>query len=1288
MPSRTPAQPRKGPSASPPAARWPGFWSVGRLGAIWGPLVLLVLVWSFWRWSGAEGSLASALTWANRALPMGHHLITSGVQGNLRQGGQVRQLEWRSPGLQAQAQDTHIALDWSLLWRQPWPVQSLHTSSLHIVDQRPAKPRTPWTSLKWPLPVQMAFKIDRLHWQGANTTTLSDVQAHYAYDGHAHTLKVPRLTLAQGQYSLQGRLQGAAPMALDLEVKGQIQTPAHGSTSSQVLALSASVQGTLSGPEALLSLNAQMAPVPAQGPRNSEKNPVHLALQADVRPWPTPAVMQAKGQWQGVDLALLWPRAPHTQLTGHAQLQPEGADWSLQAELRNLQPGAWDLDKLPLSRLSLTARQHQGLWQVLPSQAQVAGGFIQARAQQSATGWTGDLGITGLLPGQLHTALVGAPIQGQLKVTETDHGPIRFDAQLQAPAPPTRTDKKILRRGTASGFDFEQLHLAGHWQQQVWQIDNLKLKARQATLNGHFSLSPDQPSLQGQWTLETPGVRAQAQGQLAPDQGQGELLIDVLDASAAWTWWNHLPAWQPLSLPLQASGQGQLKAQWQGGFARADTSVQLDLLWPRLAWSTGAGLPWRMDRGQLKVVGTPLSWQAQAQSLPDPGQASSPWQLGLSAARPHMQSHQWRGQLERLELQTFSPYTQAPWGLQLQKAVPWQVQLDRAKVALAWSEAHWHVLGPTPGRSRLQIEAGQWHGARPGQPARAQIAARWDDLPLNWLLHETGTALQNDVLLQAELQFTQNADTTLTAQIRRSQGDLRLQIDPTSGQPTAAGVQDASLKLRIHNDQLQADAKWDSLHMGQAQGQVLSTLSHTLQGWQWPANAPLRGSVQARLPQIGVWSVLAPPGWRVQGNLDARLDLAGTLGQPQWQGQLQADQLAVRSAVQGVAFDQGRMQARLQGQTLILDLLSLRGAGPQGGEFLARGQAHLAQSASRTPAPNAHPLHAVRMILDMEAKSLRVSNRADRRLALSGQVTARMQAGQMQVSGALKADQALFLLPEETTPSLGDDVVIVRPATGPRLGSPAAPLQTTSPSWVGVPDVRVMLDLGPDFQLRGKGLSTRLSGQLELVSQASTQGSPRLSGQVHTVGGRYQAYGQPLNIRTGILRFNGAYDNPGLEILALRPNLPQSVGVQVSGSALQPRIRLYADPEMPDGDKLAWLVLGRSAASGGVESAMLQQAAMVLLGGDGKTLSSELASRLGLDEISLSTGARSGSTTTAAAVTLGKRLSQDFYLAYETGLSGTLGSLFIFYDLTQRLTLRAQAGEQSALDMIFRIRRD
>ena len=239
------------------------------------------------------------------------------------------------------------------------------------------------------------------------------------------------------------------------------------------------------------------------------------------------------------------------------------------------------------------------------------------------------------------------------------------------------------------------------------------------------------------------------------------------------------------------------------------------------------------------------------------------------------------------------------------------------------------------------------------------------------------------------------------------------------------------------------------------------------------------------------------------------------------------------------------------------------------------------------------------------------------------------------------------------------------------------------------PDIALTLDLGPDFQVRGRGLATRLAGSLELRNTSERNLVPRLNGELRTVGGTYKAYGQQLAIEEGVLRFFGPFDNPALDILALRPNLQQRVGVQISGTALSPVVRLYAEPDLPEVEKLAWLVLGHSAASGGAESAMLQQAALALLGGKGPGLSGGLAAALGLDELSVR-GAASNTdgSTTGATVTLGKRVSRDFYVAYERSLAGTLGTFYIFYDLSRRFTLRAQTGEQSAVDLIFTLRYD
>ena len=93
---------------------------------------------------------------------------------------------------------------------------------------------------------------------------------------------------------------------------------------------------------------------------------------------------------------------------------------------------------------------------------------------------------------------------------------------------------------------------------------------------------------------------------------------------------------------------------------------------------------------------------------------------------------------------------------------------------------------------------------------------------------------------------------------------------------------------------------------------------------------------------------------------------------------------------------------------------------------------------------------------------------------------------------------------------------------------------------------------------------------------------------MRTVRGTYKAYGQRLDIEQGVVRFVGPIDNPSLTILAIRPKLTQRVGVQISGSQLSPIVRLYAEPDLPDAEKLAWLVLGRSPDGGGAEAALMQ----------------------------------------------------------------------------------------------------
>ncbi|RKR24885.1 autotransporter secretion inner membrane protein TamB [Acidovorax sp. 93] len=550
-----------------------------------------------------------------------------------------------------------------------------------------------------------------------------------------------------------------------------------------------------------------------------------------------------------------------------------------------------------------------------------------------------------------------------------------------------------------------------------------------------------------------------------------------------------------------------------------------------------------------------------------------------------------------------------------------------------------------------------------------------------------------------------------------------------AGAGTAAGVRQAEVTVEIEGEALRAQLAWASDRAGEVQANVSTRLTPGAPGasaaagaspsspvnsspatsspFTWAPDAPLAGTLRARLPDVGVWSALAPPGWRVRGTLDASATLSGTRNAPRWAGTLGADDMAVRSVVDGVDLQGGRLRATLQGNQLNITEFRLQGgrgsgariagfsgnrtAAPQdGGMLTATGRVSWGDSATATAATG---LSGITMSLQAEAKALQVLVRADRQISVSGQLQAQLQQGQISLRGKLTTDRATIILPDETAPTLGSDVVVrsaakdredqAKAQAAAKANQVAAQAETAKP-----PDIAITLNLGRDFALSGQGITTRLTGEVDIRSSAVPGAPPRVTGEVRTEEGRYRAWGQMLDVETGLIRFNGPYNNPSLDILALRPNISVRAGVQVTGSAQAPRVKLYSDPELPDAEKLSWVVLGRNASAGGAEAAVMQQAALALLGrrGGGNT-SANIASRIGLDEIGFRS-ATTGEDASAAALTFGKRLSKDLYVTYERSLSGTLGTLYIFYDLTRSLTLRGQTGEKSAVDIIYTVKYD
>lgn len=477
--------------------------------------------------------------------------------------------------------------------------------------------------------------------------------------------------------------------------------------------------------------------------------------------------------------------------------------------------------------------------------------------------------------------------------------------------------------------------------------------------------------------------------------------------------------------------------------------------------------------------------------------------------------------------------------------------------------------------------------------------------------------------------------------------------------PVVLGLRTLDLRADVSGGALRTQVQFDAARAGVARIDATTAL---VQGRLSNAS-PLKLSMNADMASIAWMAPLAgQPGLELDGALKLALTGSGTVGTPILNGTVNGDALAVRWPEQGVKLRNGELRAQLAGDQLLLERLRFDG---MQGRATADGNIRFSGGEAS-------------MQLKLVAERLEILSRPDRTVVVTGTGTLVRDARRFAVEGKFRADRALIELAPQGRPTLSDDVIVLgrtKPGTvADKAAAQSLPLA-----------VDIEADLGDSFRLRGMGIDADLSGAVRLRSSAR---GLRAHGGIKVVSGTYKAYGQNLTIERGILTFSGPYDNPALNIRAVRrrPEGEQlsetnvEAGVEVRGTALSPVAKLVSTPNVPDSEKLAWLVLGHGMdAVSGNEAGVLTAAAGALLGGKGGGFQSRLANSLGLDEVGLSQAAGLESTV----VTFGKRLSSRAYLSFEQGATSASSLVKLRYKLNPRVTLQFQTGTNTALDVLY-----
>jgi len=442
-------------------------------------------------------------------------------------------------------------------------------------------------------------------------------------------------------------------------------------------------------------------------------------------------------------------------------------------------------------------------------------------------------------------------------------------------------------------------------------------------------------------------------------------------------------------------------------------------------------------------------------------------------------------------------------------------------------------------------------------------------------------------------------------------------------------------------------------------------------GGKLEKDSPLRMTANADMPSIAWLASLAgQPGLELDGALRLALGASGTLGAPSLSGNVNGERLAVRWAEQGVRLQNGQLAATLGGDQLRLERLTFQG---RQGSASANGFVRFADG---------QPSAELRLTLD----KLEALSRPDRTVQVSGQASLVRDASRFALEGKFRADRALIEFAPEGGPTMSDDVIVLGRGV-------EKPTPTSKEKQVPL-TVDLTADLGDEFRLRAMGIDATLAGSARV--RMTGAGQPRINGTIRALNGTYAAYGQRLSIERANLTFSGPYDNPSLDVLAVRkrPEGEQlsetnvEAGVQVRGTAQSPTARLVSTPNVSDSDKLSWLVLGHGMeTASGSEKDVLTAAAGALLGGAGGTggFQTKLATSLGVDEVGLKQRdmGSDASALESTVVTVGKRISSRAYLSFEQGASTASSLVSLRYKLNPRISLRFQTGTNSALDVLY-----
>jgi translocation and assembly module TamB len=307
-----------------------------------------------------------------------------------------------------------------------------------------------------------------------------------------------------------------------------------------------------------------------------------------------------------------------------------------------------------------------------------------------------------------------------------------------------------------------------------------------------------------------------------------------------------------------------------------------------------------------------------------------------------------------------------------------------------------------------------------------------------------------------------------------------------------------------------------------------------------------------RGPAESLWAAARLPDQNLQGALDGEGELQFGAGYLAGDGFIEIANGRFEDKLSAVTLTDLNARVAISETGIVIERFTA--SGPRGGSIVATGG-------------SANPREGR---IAVRVSDLRIVNRPDARATASGDLTLAWEGLHSTLSGALDVTEAEIDVasnPEAGIPTLdvveinrpgqSDDVLAETPAAQ-RNGATALSVRIRAPGRVFT---------------RGRGLEAEWSLDLRLEGTAK---NPRLYGEARAIRGTLALSGQPFEIETARIIFDGDPLDADIDLTAQRDTADLTARVRLTGTARDPEIAFSSDPGLPEDEILPQVLFGRS----------------------------------------------------------------------------------------------------------------